>query len=492
MEKKDFGGNVFNTEHVDYNMVNSRPSVSSADRSSFTFVEGINKNATKKTIIKFGKHNDHPSFLKELLGISSMHRSLVETKANLTMGDDLSFITKNPADAKSVYDFFDNLGLIQAREKIALDICTFGGFVMQHAYMTNVAITKPGQSKRKLEMAYKHDFDEFRLLNPVKNKYGIYEPTYGALHPCWGKTYRSSDTLYLPLWFDETKNTDFSLDKDIYDNLTKEELLSFENRFFYYDKTYSNIAKYYPVPDYQTRAGINAIILDGELIEFDVQELRNGLTVGYIITFIRKDWSKEDPEKEERIREAERAVVRNDMTGSQNRGRVTIARVEPSADGAKQSKGFEIAEIPNNNTSDRHDIIEKRKNAYLLVAHGIVAPEIAGIASNGNAFSSDADRIVDAISNLFFIRLNKFRAVMERYYLAVAKEAGFDVQSVSFVDKIPFRKKIDSAILKHAFLIDEIRKMNNYPALTAEEQATLNEEKAKSVSTNGKQAKLNL
>lgn len=486
LEKKDNGKIAFSVEHLEFG--GTKTSRSITDKESFNFLESFSRNGSKKSIIKFGKHNDHPTFLKDLAKLSSMHRSLVETKANLTMGDDLIFNTTNASDSEKVYAFFKNLDLISAREKISLDICTFGGFVMQHAYQTNVAITDSAKSKRKLEMAYKHDFEEFRLLAPEKNNFGIYEPTYGAIHPCWGRNYRSNEITYLPLWFDDTKIKDFALDKDIFADVEANDLIKFENRFFYYDKTYTNLSKYYPLPDYQTRAGLNAIILDGELIEFDVNELRNGLSVGYIVTFIRKDWSKEDPTKEAAIRDAERNLVRNDMTGSRNNGRVTIARVEPSPDAKEQTKGFEISEIPNNNTADRHAGLEERKNAYILVAHGIVAPEIAGISSKGTGFSSDADRIVDAIANLFFIRLNKFRSVIERYYMAVAKEAGFDVKSVSFVDKIPFRKKIEAAILKHAFLVDEIRQMNNYPALTDEQETKLTEEKAKS--TSGEQTKL--
>lgn len=483
LEKKDIDRVAFSIEHLE---LGGRNSKSMTDRESFNFVESFSRSASKKQIIKFGKHNDHPTFLKELARLSSMHRSLVETKSNLTMGDNITFNTATAPESEKVYDWFNGLGLIDAREKISLDICTFGGFAMQHAYETDVSITDKTKSKRKLAMAYNHDLEEFRLLAPVKNEFGIYEPTYGAIHPCWGRSYRNSDITYLPLWFDDTKYPNFELDKDIID-VPNEELVNYQNRFFYYDKVYTNLSKYYPLPDYQTRAGLNAIILDGELIEFDVNELRNGLSVGFIVTFIRKDWSKEDPAKEATIRQAERNLVGDNMTGSKNNGRVTIARVEPNANNP-ESKGFDISEIPNNNTADRHAGLEERKNAYILVAHGIVAPEIAGISSKGTGFSSDADRIVDAIANLFFIRLNKFRSLMQRYYMRIAKEAGFDVKSVSFVDKIPFRKKIESAILKHAFLVDEIRQMNNYPALTDEQETKLNTEKVKS--TSGEQTKL--
>ena len=485
MEKRDIpnGLKTFSVEHHDFGQGSSSKSID--DKGSFKFVEGYRKSQAKRSVIKYGKYNDHPQFLKELVELSSMHRSLIETKANLTMGDGIIFTSEKESEIKKALDFLKDTGLLEMRQGISLDLSTFGGFAAQLAYVDDVTADRQNNGLRALQMAHKHDFEEFRLMKPRQNQFGIWEADYGAIHPCWGKRARMKETIVLPLWFPETKSDgtqtldakSFVLDKDVLGLDKEQELLKIQDRFYYYDRTFTNLTKFYPVPDYQTRAAINAIILDGELIEFDVNELRNNLTTGYIVTFLRKDWSKEDPERESQTRAAERDLVRNDMTGAENNGRVTIVRAEPPADGEKAKEAFTVNEIPNTNTADRHNILEARKNTYILVAHGIIAPEIAGIPNSvKSGFSSDADRIVDAIANLFFTRLNKNREVMKKFYLKMVKEAGFEVDDMQFVDNIPFRKKIETALLKHAFIIDEVRKMHGHEPLTDEERQVLQDE----------------
>lgn len=494
-EIKDYGGgNLFHVENVgDWK---SERSASIRSRAPFHFKEEYGKKTGPGSIIKCGTKNDHPRFLKDLVGYSGLHKTLVETKATLAMGDDLVFISEEGAsvdEAKKAYEFLDDLGLIDAREGISMDISTYGGFSAQLIYEDE--LTRRGDGVRALKKAHKHDFDEFRLMKPVKDKYGIYKPTYGCLHPHWGNRYKQKDVITLPIWFKEldkdgnkTEETeDFELDAVVL-GVDPEDLPKYQNRFFYYDRVYTNQAKFYPVPDYQTSATLDAIVLDGELIHFDVREIENGLSIGYIVTIFRKDWSKDDPEKEKRIRAAEKNLVSQKMTGSNNKGKVVIMRAQPSPDGNNKGN-VNIQPIPNNNTAERHAVLEKRKNVYILVGHGIVAPEIGGVPDlSKGGFSSDADKIVDAINNLFFTRLNKWRSVMAKFYVALAKEAGFKIKSVKFVDNIPFRKKISDELQKYAYTKDEIRGLNGSEPLTEENRKILEGEIA--FTTNGVQTSM--
>jgi len=327
MEKKDIpnGLKTFSVENIDFGQGSTSKSIE--DKGSFKFVELYRKSQSKRSVIKYGKYNDHPQFLKELVELSSMHRSLVETKANLTMGDGVIFTAATEGVPKQALKFLKDTGLLEMRQGISLDLTTFGGFAAQLAYVDDVTANRPNNSMRDLKMAYKHDFEEFRLMMPQQNQYNIWESNYGAIHTCWSRRARMSEAIILPLWFPDTDSDGnqsadakvFKLDLDILGLENEKAAKSLEDRFYYYDRTFTNLSKFYPVPDYQTRAAINAIILDGELIEFDVNELRNNLTTGYIVTFLRKDWSKEDATKEAKIRAAERDLVRNDMTGSKNK-----------------------------------------------------------------------------------------------------------------------------------------------------------------------------
>lgn len=498
-DAKDHGGIIFGVEHI--GEWSTKPSQSIKDKTPFVFTEGYSKKSGKTSIIKFGSKNDHPKYLKELVGKSGLHKTLIETKATLAMGDDIIFVPEDdadPEDGKKAYDALKELGLIDMREGISMDIATYGGFAVQNVYQDDLSLSHKGT--RKPVMYYKHDFDEFRLMKPVKNKYGIYEPEYGSFHHHWGNSYKPKDMLTLPIWFPEVdkngeltdKEVNFQLDTELI-GADDDKVVEYENRFIYYGKVYTNTAKFYPVPDYQTSATLDAITLDGELINFDVNEVRNGLSIGYVITFYRKNWSEEDPEKEERLREAEKKIVSGSMTGAQNKGKVTILRAQPPSDGEKNNGGLNIQPVPNNNNSERHNVLEKRKNVYILVGHGIIAPEIGGVPDLANGgFSSEADKIVDAISNLFFTRLNKWRRTMEKFYVAMAREAGFKIKALKFVDKIPFRKKISDNILVHSYTIDEIREMNGNEPLTEEQEVILFGEKNNVAPTTGTQTALKL
>ena len=496
---------AFNVEHVKpVDAWESKGSRSISTKDPFKFMEAYSRRTNRTSIIKFGKKNDHPQFLKDLVELSGMHKSLIDTKANLTMGDDLVFRNEDGQPNEAAYEYLNNLSLIDMREGLSADLCTFGGFAVQLAYVDDVESKEEVGLMRDLRMAHKHDFHEFRLFKPERDDFGIFKPRYGAIHPFWGDSYKHKDMLTLPIWFTqknkEGKETleseNFELDLDILgiDKDDNEAVTKVQDRYFYYGKTYSNLAKYYPVPDYQTAGTINAIIVDGELILFDVSEIRNDFSIRYIVTFVRKDWSSEDPDREARVRAAERKLVNDQMTGAKNQARATIVRAEPTPEGEPPQSTFQINEVPNTNSAERHTVLEKRKNTYILVGHGVVAPEIAGIPDlSKGGFSSDADRIVDAISNLFFMRLNRFRKVMSKFYLDMLhdKQEFRGVKTVDFVDNIPFRKKIADVILKHAYLIDEIRAMNGNEPLTEEQNETLKKEKGqKEVAIEGEQTSM--
>jgi hypothetical protein len=484
--------------HVEYlGDWKSERSSKTKNRGTFHFVEAYGKKTGPGSIIKSGIKNQHPKFLKDLLGSSGLHKTLVQTKATLAMGDDINVIVQEdapPDEAQKAYAFLKKHGLIKMREGLAMDIGTYGGFCVQKAYDDDVV--KEGSGTRKLVKAHKHDFDEFRLMKPTRSKYGIYKPEYASLHSHWGNKYKQKDVITLPIWFPETtpdgelteESKEFKLDADIL-GVEEKDLVEYQNRFFYYGRVYTNEAKYYPVPDYQSSATLDAIVLDSELIHFDVNEIDNGLSIGYIITIFRKNWSIEDPDKEKRLREAENKLVSQKMVGAKNKGKVTIMRAQPSPDGNNKGN-VNIQPIPNNNNAERHIVLEKRKNIYILVGHGITAPEIGGVPDlTKGGFSSDAEKIVVAMESLFFTRLNKWRSVMYEFYESILLEEGFKIKGVKFIDNIPFRKKISDVILKYSYTKDEIRAFNGDAPLTEDKRETLNREIA---GTNGTQTSLDL
>lgn len=439
--------------------------------SMMQLLEGVPKSRTSdKAYIKFGIDNQHPQYLLELFKKSGTHQSIVRTKAILTMGDGI--VLEGP-DAEKGYELLDSLNYMDdIHEPIAWDVTMYGGFVVQKIY----GETDLELNRQKLTLLHHHPFYEFRIGPPEKVQIGINIPLLGLIHSNWSKGTRKSDIIELPLYFDE--DNPLKKEKPIQDLLSEYE----SDNQLYYGKIYSPSTRFYPVPDYQSESGMNAIMLDNELILFDISELTNNMTAGYMITFIRKDYSTEDPEKENRFRKAEESLVKNDMRGAGNNKRIVITRAEPPKPGEEVRQPFQLQEIPSTNTGDRHNIIERRKNIAILVAHGLAAPEIAGIPDlNKGSFTSQAENLLQSVELLFEFRIKSLRKPLLKFVMSLMDEAGLDITSAQVKDNIPFRKKISDAMWKHAFLIDEIRNAYGHAALSEEEREKLNEEKSKAV-----------
>lgn len=389
-------------------------------------------------IIKYGSDNQHPNYLCELPLKSGLHRTILIAKSELVAGEDVVFIGEDADDAK---EWFNEVGLDETREPIAYDLVTYSGFAIQNIYSFD--IEKKSDGTRKLESVHKEDFKEFRLTTPEQLKSGIYKPLECKLHPVWGRSPRKAQIKTLPLWFPEG-------DK----NYPKKK----GKNFIYYDRVHTNILKWYPLPDYESQSCMNAIELDAELIMFDVKELENNLNTGYVVTFLRKDYSSIDPKKERELRSMEESLVRQDMTGAKNNKNVVVLRAEPPKANENVKTPMTITPVPSNNNSERHTILERRKNINILIGHGLPDPAIAGIPDlTKSGFASEAAKMEAATSIWFFTRINSFRRPMRRYYLKMAKEAGFNVTDCKIIDSIPFRARMTEKLMLATMGTNEIR-----------------------------------
>lgn len=214
---------------------------------------------------------------------------------------------------------------------------------------------------------------------------------------------------------------------------------------------------YYAIPDYYSESAIDAILVDKEVMAFDRSDLANGMNVGYIVTFYREDMSKTDPEGEERKRAWERALVEKRMVGSENTNRVILQRQAPMH---KDQKSIEITPIPSNNVSDRHKIIDDRKTIAILVAHGIVSPEIVGIPNvTKSGFANEAEKIKLGYDMMLWNTINEQKQPIEAFYNMVVDEFSDygDKFKLFIQNSLPIVSVASDEIMKYAFHENEIR-----------------------------------
>lgn len=421
--------------------------------------------------IKYGSDNRHPQFLLELAHKSGLHFAILQTKANMVLGDGLE-IEGDESLVKEANEFLETIGLDEnALDGIAWDMTLFGGSYAHLGYGFNREV------KRDLKKIHKLRSEEFRLGKPEKMESGIHNLTKGFLHKDWKNPWRptadsekdvASSSRYakeVKLWFREDDNDFKDVDKKDQTNL------------IYRIRRNIPLLKYYPVPDYQSESGLNSILLDSELVSFDISELENGMTAQYLVTFIRKDFSKVDPEKETELREQEEATVRDSMKGTENAARIVIARAEPPAPGQDLKKPIDITEIPTTNTEGRHKIMTERKNVGILVAHGVPTPEIASIPNlSKTGFSSQSEKLLAATKLMFGFRILPLRKPIIKFVWDLLKEKDDkfkDLDNIKFKDRVSLTETISDEMWQHAFEENEFRTSRGYKELDETELQTL-------------------
>lgn len=423
-------------------------------------LEFLGRKGSSKDWISFGKNNLYPQFLCSLLSASGVHGKIVKSKADIIAGDGLSFKGKDAVGANEWYEancYYDRLQV-----PMSMDIATFG------ALACYVKPTRNNGGEDDVYL-YKIETEDIRLGKPKKMDSGFYvsKDVYRSEH--WKARNTNQEDIVKYLRFFTKKDLEYLLSQKDKDSFEKD----VQNRkaFVYYDGLDSKISRYYSMPDYHSDPFFDAVMMDGELMKFDVNEIRNGLSTRHIITIMREDYSTTDKEKEEKIREEERQMVRNDMTGGENAGGVTIVRVTPPAIGTDVDNPLRIDPVPNSNNKDTHERLDKRKNTYMLIGHGVPDANIIGIPNlSTSGFASQGGKMNEAMKVFMTHTIRGLRNIYTRFIVEMATFKGFDVDGADVIDINNFREDIPSEILCKDFTPTERRKRFGAAPLTDEQK----------------------
>lgn len=405
----------------------------------------------KKEWIKYGTKDDYPYFLMALAKSSDIHFDCLLTKANMTAGGGFDFTGE---DAEKARQLFKSLGVTKRLHKaFAWDISLFGGTYAQ--LVTGLDTTAKPMIKKIIRQPFQYvrlgKDEEFQFGTEIKKHYYADE---------WNKVTAIKDNAKvkeLRVYSEGINLTDIynevKANKDIKDK--KMPNLS------YLAGHYTPLIEYYPTPDYLTEASINAILTDIELAKFDLAELVNGMTAGFIITFYREDFSKKDKDKETEIRSKEEEMVK-ELIGGDNANRTVIQRALPSL---HAQKGIEITQIPSTNTSSKQESITKRKNINILAAHGFVTPDLAGIPDLGTSgFSSQAEKLITANEILFYNRINNLQEPLLEFYNLILSRNSLKCEAM-ILNNMPVRQAVSDIMWQWAFSKDEFRESVGYSTL---------------------------
>ena len=312
----------------------------------------IEEKDSQRGFMKWGKKNDYPFFLIELLQGSAWHQGIIKNKTYYIAGGgleavsgDLTAFLANP---------FADFDMNEIAQRMAFDFEVFGA----------MAVIGTWNREGTKVVRWEHmDIDLIRITEDERLYY--VSDDWSALQQSAEKTnYRSYPAL------NENNRT---------------------GSFMLYYKEPSKQAKgekgIYPKPPYY--GGITAIQTDVDISKFHMYELQNGFKAGTLINLASGE--PETSEEERKIKEQ----IKGRTQSVEDAGEIIIT----FSNGADEAPT--VMPLNGNNLHERYAMTEKSVQQNILVAHSVVAPSLFGIAPNGSFNAAETDDLFEIYKNTY-------------------------------------------------------------------------------------------
>ena len=312
----------------------------------------IEEKDSQRGFIKWGKKNDYPFFLIELLQGSAWHQGIIKNKTYYIAGGgleavsgDLTAFLANP---------FADFDMNEIAQRMAFDFEVFGA----------MAVIGTWNREGTKVVRWEHmDIDMIRITEDERLYY--VSDDWSALQQSAEKTnYRSYPAL------NENNRT---------------------GSFILYYKEPSKQARgekgIYPKPPYY--GGITAIQTDVDISKFNMYEIQNGFKAGTLINLASGE--PETSEEERRIKEQ----IKGRTQSVEDAGEIIIT----FSNGADEAPT--VMPLNGNNLHERYAMTEKSVQQNILVAHSVVAPSLFGIAPNGSFNAAETDDLFEIYKNTY-------------------------------------------------------------------------------------------
>jgi hypothetical protein len=330
-------------------------------RQEVTSVEEVDR----KGWVKWGKKNDYPQFLIELLNSSPLHQGIINGKVSYIVNEGWE-VVQGGADVES---FLENgvsdYDLHEVADMAATDLETFGAFVLKCTMNKNLG----------LSFVECLDFDLCRLSEDEMTVY------------------------FSENWADaRTEVKEF----EVYD--ANKQQYQFCLVFKQSSKREKGELGIYPKPSYI--AGLRDIETDREISKYHLNEILNGFTGGTVINV-----PTGIPETDEEKAEARKYIEK--FTGAGEAGSVIVN----FSDGQEQQ--ISVVHLNGNDLDKRYLATEESIKGNILTAHSVPNPLLVGIQTPSKLGGATEIEISFGIWNKTYIARkqriinNAFNYVME-------------------------------------------------------------------------------
>lgn len=302
---------------------------------SKSFQQPTEEKDRQRGFMKWGKKNDYPFFLIELLQGSAWHQGIIKNKTHYIAGGGIETVS---GDASSfLNNSFCDFDMNEVTQRMTFDFELFGA----------MAVIGTWNREGSRVVRWEHiDIDSIRISDDERRYY---------VSDDWSAFQQTPETT----------------------NFREYPALDEKNRsgsFILYYKEPAKQAKgekgIYPKPPYV--GGIPAIQTDVDISKFHMYEIQNGMKAGTLINLA--NGYPETAEEERKIKEQ----IKGRTQSVEDAGEIIIT----FSDGPDQAPS--VLSLNGNNLPERYAMTEKSVQQNILVSHSITAPTLFGIIQEGS------------------------------------------------------------------------------------------------------------
>ena len=362
----------------------------------------------------WGKGNDYPQGLAEMVNFSPTHQAIIKTKARLTAGTGFTGLPEVDEFNRTRGESLDNI-----LTKIGADEVTFGGFALQIIWSKGMI-----NGGFRITEIHHMDFSNVRLSSPDKETGKI-----GAVYISKDWAVNSPITQRVPLYNPDTA--------------------AIEPLQILYVQQYTPGQNVYPSPDYSS--AINYINLDYEISKFHLNYVANGMTPGLAVMV------PEIPNDEERAQL--KRDLQNRYTGTDNAGRIMVFF------GNDENSMPKIQDIASGASSDIYNTLNDITAQKIITAHRLVSPVLAGLPGAGGIGSTGQEI---ATAHEIFLKTVIEPSYQQPIILAFEMlflQNGVNVE-LGIENKKPIQNIFSESLLADIATDDELREMAGLPPLS--------------------------
>jgi hypothetical protein len=363
--------------------------------------------------------NLYPQFLIDLYYNSSVHSAIINATAEMIAGEDL--YVENEDENLEAYVRLKKFlrhanskeSLHQVVKKVAFD------FKLQGAYALHII-----WNQERTEIAEVHHVPVERVRSGIPNPLGQIDSYFISSN-----------------WSDVRNHPPHEIKAfDRLDRTSASQLI--------YTGSYSPNMDIYHTPDYI--AGCNWALVDQRVAEFHLNNIQNGFSGSYFISF-----ANGIPTQEERF-QIEQSLTEK-FAGAKNSGKFILTFSDD------KTRTPEITPIAVSDADKQYLALQELLVTNICSAHRITSKTLMGIDTT-NGFSSNADELKNASNFFHNTVIRGFQTNILNTLQTIFSVNNMDLE-VDFEQLKPITVEFDSSILKEVMTQEEIRESLQLPPL---------------------------